>query len=188
MVEATLGIPSRLVVHIRSRRSRREHRGAELHTLDRRDAAHRLCDEPVDAPVPVHVTAKSGRNIRGDHIRGTAECVTAFAGRVDGRDHPRRRILVRAPYRRALDRIPRNLPIGDGDMDIADPEDARVDFDADRAHERPAHRTRGHPCGGLASARALEDVAGVAESIFEHPGEVGVSGADPGHRLGFEAP
>src|ERR1700688_4384289 len=61
-------------------------------------------------------------------------------------------------------------------------------IDTDRRDQSPAHRAGGHPGRGLASAGALEDIAGVAESIFQDPREVRMTGADPGDPLRCESP
>jgi len=78
-----------------------------------------------------------------------------------------------AADREPLDGVPRHLTVGDRDMDVADPDDARVDVDAERCKERPAHGSGRHPRGGFAGAGTLEDVTRIAESVLQDPREVG---------------
>ena len=61
-----------------------------------------------------------------------------------------------------------------------------MDVDADGFEERPADGAGRYPGGGLTRARPLEDVARIGEPELEDPGEIGMTGANPGHGVGLE--
>src|ERR1019366_10200544 len=104
VVEAPLPLAARLAQYVGSRGSGGEFGGPDLDALYRWDAAHRLGNHPVELSIPVHVTAKSGGNMRGDHVRRSPERVAVLARRVDRGDHSRRGRLISAAHGCALDR------------------------------------------------------------------------------------
>ena len=83
----------------------------------------------------------------------------------------------------ALDGVPEHLERRGSGHDVADPDDAGVDVHTERCDQRPAHGSGRDPRGGFASARALEDVARIAEPVLQHARQVGMAGTDAGDRV-----
>ena len=65
--------------------------------------------------------------------------------------------------------------------------DVAEDVDPDLAEEELGQGARSHPGGRLPRRGPLEDVAGIAESVLEHAGQIGMARPGLGEHLGGES-
>ena len=71
----------------------------DFHALDGLDAHEGSGQPRVQAPVPVHVAAQSGRQVVGQHLNNAAECFALLLGSVNLYDHGGRSCRVKAAQR-----------------------------------------------------------------------------------------
>src|SRR5581483_3081219 len=151
---------------------------ADLDALRGLDAHERVREPAVELPVPLRVAPEPRRCPDDDRLDDAAERVARLLALVDARDdaalgvgvrHPDRRFL--RPHEDVLGREPGVIR-----RDAADLRDPPHDADAERREERLREAADRDPRGGLARARALEDVPDVAMVVLERAGEIGVPG------------
>ena len=150
----------------------------DLDRLHGLDTHQRLREHPVDAAIPVHVRAETGRNAVAEYLDHSAERVTDLRGLLDLADHVRLGVGVEAPHLRAVDlsEIVRCRTLRDRRRRPAQLDDVAQHRDVDLREERLGDRSGRDPRRGLARRRAFEDVAGIVEAVLLHPGQVGVAG------------
>ena len=104
--------------------------------------------------------------------------------RIDFGDHPRFDAGLDAPQRSI---VGQSRGPFEGDDDVLgeavgpDGEDVARQTDAGCREQLPRDGARGHACGGLTRARALENVTDVAAIVLGDPGEVRVTRSRTGH-------
>ena len=140
----------------------------------------------VEAPVPVHVRAEARRKPVREHLDDAAEGVALLVGGVDLGDHRSGCRRVEAPQRVGVERRRRRPASGSaapsGTAHGADRQRVADQPDAELGEERASDRAERDAGGGLASARALEHVAGLVEVVLLHADEVGVARPRAGER------
>jgi len=142
----------------------------------------------IELAVPLYVAAEPGGNVLGDDLEEAAERVELVGGGIDRRDHRRLGVAVDASDRRAISVV---ADRGEGNLSVnveagaADLHDVAGHLDVEVGEELLAEPTGRHAAGRFAGAGALQDVPQVCAVVLEPAGQVGVSGAWPGHLAGI---
>src|SRR3954470_1164301 len=186
-VEAALTLVEDLVVRLRAGAARDVEAVAERDALARLDRAQRAGEAPVEALLPAHVRADAGHDAERDHLEHAADRLVRLAELVDVLDHRAARVAVQATDGVVVDALEvgrLQRAVGPRRVDGPDLHDVGAHLAADRAQERLAEPAARDTRGGLARARALEDVAHVGRAVLPRADEVGVAGARQVH-LGY---
>src|SRR3989442_14129191 len=170
------------IVHRASALAGRRERVGELHALRALDRHERLRDAPVEAAVPLRERSEARYDAGRPQGDDPAEGISGVAGGGDGGDHGTAALGIGAADLARLDRVAVEARLA---HDVPHrPRLARALGPPDAAH-------RLRDCAGgdagrrLPGTRPLDDVPHVGMPELERACEIGVTRAQPGHRIGW---
>src|SRR5215472_2546689 len=158
---------------------------ADLDSLDGLDAHQRAGQPAIQAPVPMDVAAKAGRQPVRDDLDDAAERVAVAVRRIDLGLHRRTRAGVQAPDRVGVDPVGVlrlwNVVLWRGNR--AERDDVTQDLGADHLAQQVARDlAQCDPGRGLPRAGALQDCPGVVVAVLLPAGQVSVARPGSGER------
>src|SRR5215213_4238761 len=122
--------------------------------------------------------AEAGHDAARDHFEDAAQRVALLSRLIDERDHSLLGIVIRAVQRCVVgdrgDLVPVQLEWSSGNA--AELDYVTAHFDGEHRQQLFCQRAAGYARGSFASGSTFEDVAQIANVVFEPTGKIGVTG------------
>ena len=127
----------------------------------------------------MRVAAEARRHSACEDLERAAHRVPGFPRQIDGLDHLGRKAIVDAPHRRVSRELARPLEADrERILERNRPQGEHVagDLDPETGQQLPGNCAGRDPCGGLARARALQNVTQIRSAVLDRARQIRMSG------------